>query len=51
MPEQNNGNEGTSEIGGRRGWGLKLISSLLDEVEFELVGDGTRLRMTKYLRR
>jgi serine/threonine-protein kinase RsbW len=35
----------------RRGWGLTLIRSLMDEVEFELVDDGTRLRMTKYLRK
>jgi serine/threonine-protein kinase RsbW len=35
----------------RRGWGLKLIKSLMDEVEFERVDDGTRLRMTKYLRK
>ena len=35
----------------RRGWGLKLIRSLMDEVEFERVDDGTRLRMTKYLRK
>jgi serine/threonine-protein kinase RsbW len=34
----------------RRGWGLKLIRTLMDEVEFELVDDGTSLRMTKYLR-
>lgn len=34
----------------RRGWGLTLIKSLMDEVEFERVDDGTRLRMTKYLR-
>ena len=32
----------------RRGWGLKLIRSLMDEVEFERVDDGTQLRMTKY---
>jgi serine/threonine-protein kinase RsbW len=32
----------------RRGWGLKLIHSLVDEVEFEQVDDGTRLRMVKY---
>lgn len=51
VSEQNNGSEGNSEIGGRRGWGLKLIRTLMDEVEFELVDDGTRLRMTKYLRR
>ena len=35
----------------RRGWGLKLISTLMDEVEFERVDEGTSLRMTKYLRR
>ena len=39
------------ETNGRRGWGLKLIRELMDEVEFERVDDGTRLRMTKYLRR
>jgi serine/threonine-protein kinase RsbW len=33
---------------GRRGWGLKLIKSLMDEVEFERVDDGTKLKMTKY---
>ncbi|HZI17175.1 MAG TPA: ATP-binding protein [Pyrinomonadaceae bacterium] len=36
---------------GRRGWGLKLIRTLMDDVEFEQADDGTRLRMTKYLRR
>lgn len=36
---------------GRRGWGLKLIKTLMDEVEFERVDDGTRLRMTKFLRK
>jgi serine/threonine-protein kinase RsbW len=35
----------------RRGWGLKLIQTLMDEVEFERVDEGTSLRMTKYLRR
>ena len=34
----------------RRGWGLKLIKTLMDEVEFERVDEGTSLRMTKYLR-
>jgi len=34
----------------RRGWGLKLIKTLMDEVEFEHVDDGTRIRMTKYIR-
>jgi serine/threonine-protein kinase RsbW len=35
----------------RRGWGLKLIRTLMDEVEFETVDEGTSLRMTKYVRR
>ncbi|MFN2514974.1 MAG: ATP-binding protein [Pyrinomonadaceae bacterium] len=34
----------------RRGWGIKLIKTLMDEVEFEHVDEGTSLRMTKYLR-
>jgi serine/threonine-protein kinase RsbW len=34
----------------RRGWGLKLIQTLMDEVEFERVDEGTSLRMTKYVR-
>jgi serine/threonine-protein kinase RsbW len=34
----------------RRGWGLKLIKTLMDEVVFERVDDGTQLRMTKYIR-
>ena len=34
----------------RRGWGLKLIKTLMDEVEFERVDDGTQIRMVKYLR-
>ena len=41
VTEQENGN-------GRRGWGLKLIKTLMDEVEFERVDDGTQLRMTKF---
>lgn len=48
--ESNNNGE-ASDSKGRRGWGLKLIRSLMDEVEFERVDDGTRLRMTKYLRK
>jgi serine/threonine-protein kinase RsbW len=36
---------------GRRGWGLKLIQTLMDEVEFVRVDDGTQLKMTKYLRK
>jgi serine/threonine-protein kinase RsbW len=39
-----NGNLDTPD---RRGWGLKLIRTLMDEVEFERVDDGTRLRMAK----
>ncbi len=34
---------------GRRGWGLKLIKGLMDEVTIEQVDDGTRLTMVKYL--
>lgn len=56
VPPGINGQNGESSNGveavdskGRRGWGLKLIRSLMDEVEFERVDDGTRLRMTKYL--
>jgi serine/threonine-protein kinase RsbW len=46
-----NGNDAREDNNGRRGWGLKLIRTLMDEVEFERVDDGTRLRMTKFLRR
>ncbi|MDX6695382.1 MAG: serine/threonine-protein kinase RsbW, partial [Blastocatellia bacterium] len=46
-----NGNGSREAPKERRGWGLKLIKSLMDEVEFERVDDGTRLRMTKYLRK
>jgi serine/threonine-protein kinase RsbW len=35
---------------GRRGWGLKLMRRLMDEVTIEHVDDGTRIVMTKYLR-
>jgi serine/threonine-protein kinase RsbW len=49
--QTSNGNSGSDLTKGRRGWGLKLIRSLMDEVEFERVDDGTRLRMTKYLRK
>ena len=40
----------SSTIEDRRGWGLRLIKTLMDEVEFERVDEGTSLRMTKYLR-
>jgi len=48
IPGQNGGLSGNGKS--RRGWGLKLIRSLMDEVEFERVDDGTQLRMTKYLK-
>jgi serine/threonine-protein kinase RsbW len=44
---EKNGNQTTQA---RRGWGLKLIETLMDEVEFQRVDDGTQLRMVKYLR-
>jgi serine/threonine-protein kinase RsbW len=47
--QSSNGSEPNGESAGRRGWGLKLIRTLMDEVEFERVDDGTRLRMTKFL--
>jgi serine/threonine-protein kinase RsbW len=46
----NSGSEAQVAAEERRGWGLKLIRTLMDEVEFERVDDGTSLRMTKYLR-
>lgn len=33
---------------GRRGWGLKLMRTLMDEVKIEQVDDGTRISMVKY---
>ncbi len=32
----------------RRGWGLKLMETLMDEVKIEDVDDGTRISMVKY---
>jgi serine/threonine-protein kinase RsbW len=46
LTAQNGGQNGEGKT--RRGWGLKLIKSLMDEVEFERVDDGTQLRMIKY---
>jgi len=47
----NNGDAyGQGNGNGRRGWGLKLIKTLMDEVEFERVDDGTQLKMTKYIK-
>lgn len=42
--------EGREAPANRRGLGLNMIKTLMDEVEFERVDDGTSLRMTKYLR-
>jgi len=54
VPANLNGTKSGSEVKEaaeeRRGWGLKLIRTLMDEVEFERVDEGTSLRMTKYLR-
>ena len=39
-----------SELGeGRRGWGLNLIRTLMDDVRIEPVDDGTRIVMTKLI--
>ncbi|HEX8289944.1 MAG TPA: ATP-binding protein [Pyrinomonadaceae bacterium] len=35
---------------GRRGWGLRLMKTLMDDVKFEETDDGTRISMTKYLK-
>jgi len=55
VPEQVTGQPGEDTVdqgngASRRGWGLKLIKTLMDEVEFERVDDGTQLKMTKYNR-
>ncbi len=34
---------------GRRGWGLKLMKTLMDDVKFEQVDDGTKISMVKNL--
>jgi len=35
--------------GGRRGWGMKLIEGLMDDVRIDHTDDGTRITMVKYL--
>ena len=42
---------GAQPAKGARGRGLQIIRALMDEVEFERTDDGTRLVMTKYLKR
>jgi serine/threonine-protein kinase RsbW len=49
IPKQIVENAEDIEVGGRRGWGIKLIRKLMDEVRFEQVEDGTKITMTKYL--
>ena len=34
----------------KRGWGIKLMKNLMDEVDFEDVQNGTKLKMVKYKR-
>jgi len=41
---------GPEEPSDRRGWGLKLIQKLMDEVSIDQTDDGTSISMTKYLR-
>ena len=50
VPANMTGEKADTAEAERRGWGLKLIRTLMDEVEFESVDEGTSLRMTKYLR-
>jgi serine/threonine-protein kinase RsbW len=49
--DEQSGAEAQDKVDGRRGWGLGIIRTLMDEVEFERVDDGTSLRMTKFLHR
>ena len=39
----------TTPENGRRGWSLKLMKTLVDEVKFEEVGEDTRISMVKYM--
>ena len=49
--DERRGAEAQDKAAERRGWGLGIIRTLMDEVEFERVDDGTSLRMTKFLHR
>lgn len=40
---------GEGEPQSRRGWGLRLIEKLMDEVKIEQTDDGTSISMTKFL--
>jgi serine/threonine-protein kinase RsbW len=46
-PEKQNGIKPEENPNGRRGFGLRLIRSLMDEVEFVRTDDGSEIRMSK----
>jgi serine/threonine-protein kinase RsbW len=50
MAKKKNESAETEDGNGRRGWGLKLIRLLMDEVNFEQVDDETRITMIKFLK-
>lgn len=37
--------------GSKRGWGIKLMKSFMDEVKFEKTNGGTKLKMTKLIKK
>ena len=49
IAHRSNASDSKTEEEGRRGWGLGLIRTLMDEVRVVPVDDGTRIEMTKYL--